>query len=156
MDKTENLNSQVVGNVGLYYVCYRLSRLGWNVMPTARNARGIDVVIYSQDAKKTFTLQIKSLSKRSPVPLGKHLSSLFGSFFIICRKVIQEKPECFVLTPNEVASLAHKGEKDGRTSYWLQPREYEADEFKERWERIGRGTIGLEVTLPAITEPATP
>jgi hypothetical protein len=35
------LNNQVVGNVGLFYVCYRLSRLGWNVMPTARNARGV-------------------------------------------------------------------------------------------------------------------
>ena len=33
------LDAQVVGNVGLYYVCYKLSRLGWNVMPTARNAR---------------------------------------------------------------------------------------------------------------------
>ncbi len=30
--------NQVVGNVGLFYVCYKLSRLGWNVMPTARNA----------------------------------------------------------------------------------------------------------------------
>jgi hypothetical protein len=29
------LNPQVVGNVGLYYVCYRLSLDGWNVMPTA-------------------------------------------------------------------------------------------------------------------------
>ena len=36
------LNPQVVGNVGLYYVCYKLSLQGWNVMPTARNARGID------------------------------------------------------------------------------------------------------------------
>ena len=58
MNKTENLNTQVVGNVGLYYVCYRLSGLGWNVMPTARNARGIDVVIYSQDAKKTFSGEV--------------------------------------------------------------------------------------------------
>jgi len=35
-------DNQVTGNVGLYYVCYRLSRMGWNAMPTARNARGID------------------------------------------------------------------------------------------------------------------
>src|SRR5689334_2198993 len=31
------LNPQLTGNVGLYYCCYRLSLLGWNVMPTARN-----------------------------------------------------------------------------------------------------------------------
>ena len=53
----------VVGNVGLYYVCYRLSRDGWKVMPTSRNARRIDAVIYSQDASRTATLQIKALTK---------------------------------------------------------------------------------------------
>jgi hypothetical protein len=34
------LEPQIIGNAGLYYWCYRLSLLGWNVMPTARNARG--------------------------------------------------------------------------------------------------------------------
>ena len=34
-------DNQLVGNVGLYYICYELSRLGWNVLPTSRNARGI-------------------------------------------------------------------------------------------------------------------
>jgi hypothetical protein len=70
MPNRETLSNQVVGNVGLYYVCYRLSRHGWNVMPTARNARGVDVVIYSQDALRTHTVQVKTLSKASPVPLG--------------------------------------------------------------------------------------
>ena len=32
--------AQVVGNIGMYYAAYRLSQQGWNVMPTARNARG--------------------------------------------------------------------------------------------------------------------
>ena len=38
------LDPQLTGNVGLYYCCYRLSLLGWNVMPTARNARGVDII----------------------------------------------------------------------------------------------------------------
>ena len=102
-------NNQVVGNSGLYYVCYRLSRLGWNVMPTARNARGIDVLIYSQDATRTHTIQVKALSQRSPVPLGTKLEALFGDFFVICRNLALDTPECFILTPAEVRSLAHKG-----------------------------------------------
>ena len=53
----ESLNQQIVGNIGLYFVSYRLSRLGWNVMPTARNARGIDLLIYSQDAKRTHSFR---------------------------------------------------------------------------------------------------
>jgi hypothetical protein len=140
------LNNQVVGNVGLYYVCYRLSRLGWNVMPTARNAKGIDIVIYSQDASRTHTIQVKALSKRSPVPLGGPGKHLFGDFVIICRNVGSDAPECFILTPVEARKLAHRS-FTLRISYWLQPKQYETDEFREKWERIGRG-VKDSVDLP--------
>jgi len=53
-NKDGALPEHAVGNVGLYYVCSRLSCLGWNVMPTARNARGVDSLIYSQDASLDF------------------------------------------------------------------------------------------------------
>ena len=132
-------NNQVVGNVGLFFVCYRLSRLDWNVMPTARNARGVDVVIYSQDGSRTHTLQVKALSKGSPVPLGGSIERFFGDYFVICRNVVLQTPECFILTPAEVRQLAHRGGKNGVTSYWLQPKHYETDQFRESRERIGRG-----------------
>ena len=133
------INAQTVGNIGLYYVCYRLSCLGWNVMPTARNARGIDLVAYSQDATRTHTVQVKALSKPSPVPLGGNLERLFGDFFVVCRSVITERPESFILTPAEVRERAHRGEKDGRVSFWLQPRDYAVDPFREAWQRLGTG-----------------
>lgn len=40
------LDAQIVGNVGIYLNCFRLSLLGWNAVPTARNARGIGIVAY--------------------------------------------------------------------------------------------------------------
>ena len=133
-------NNQVVGNIGLFYVCYRLSRLGWNVMPTARNAKGIDIVIFSQDAVTTHTVQVKALSQRSPVPLGGNLEGIFGDFFIICRNVASDTPECFVLKPAEVRALAHTGEKDGRISNWLQPKQYATSQYADKWDRIGKGS----------------
>src|SRR5438477_13162745 len=105
-------SNQVVGNVGLYYVCYKLSRLGWNVMPTARNAKGIDILIYSEDASRKLTIQVKTLSKGSAVPLSNRLDHRFAYFVVVCRHVIREAPECFVLTPGEVRRLAHRGEKN--------------------------------------------
>jgi hypothetical protein len=42
------LEPQVTGNIGIDYACYMLSRMGWNVMPTARNARGIDIIAYNK------------------------------------------------------------------------------------------------------------
>ena len=145
MEAPTRNNNQIVGNVGLFYVCYTLSRLGWNVMPTARNARGIDILIYSQDATRTQSIQVKALSRRSPVPLGGKLEGLLGGFFIICRNIALDKPECFVLTPAEVRKLAHRGEKDAKISFWLQPKQYETVEFHEKWDRIGKGAA---ITIP--------
>jgi len=128
-----------VGNIGLYYVSYRLSRLGWNVMPTTRNAKGIDLLSYSQDAERKLSIQVKALSRPNPVPLGTKLDNLLGDFFVVCRNLALETPECFVLTPSELKGLAHKGEKNGKISYWLQPKAYGSSAFREKWDRIGTG-----------------
>lgn len=148
-----SLDQQTVGNIGLYYTCYRLSRLGWNVMPTARNARGIDILAYSGDAARTLTIQVKSLSKRSPVPLGQKLDHLFADFVVICRHVIRDQPECFILTPAECKRLVHRGVKGDKVSYWLQPRQYESDAFRDRWERLGSGVETSTARPVADAEP---
>jgi hypothetical protein len=134
-----SLDPQITGNVGLFYCCYRLSLLGWNVMPTARNARGVDIIAYSRDATRLISVQVKALSKRNPVPLGTDLDKVMGNFWVIVNKVASPSPTAFVLKPLEVRGLAHKGEKDGRISYWLQPSDYDQDAFREQWERIGQG-----------------
>ena len=111
----EKMNSQVVGNIGLYYVCYQLSKRGWNVLPTSRNAKGIDIVIYDQLGNRRHTIQVKALSKRSPVPFSRDFKDLVpADFLIICRLVLEEKPETFVATFDELQGRMHIGVKDGR------------------------------------------
>ena len=132
------LDAQVTGNIGLYYTCYRLSRMGWNVMPTARNARGIDIIAYNRKGTEFIGIQVKTLSKRNPVPLGSTLEKIMGDYWIIVNNVRKE-PNAFILLPDEVKSLAHRGEKEGRVSYWLQPASYDNEQFKEAWHRIGYG-----------------
>jgi hypothetical protein len=129
---------QITGNVGLYYACYQLSRMGWNVMPTLRNARGIDIVAYSIDGQRFLKVQVKTLSKRDPVPIGAKLDKIMGDFWIIVTNV-SDDPCAFVMLPSEVKERAHKGEKDGKISHWLQPAAYDKDDFCEKWDRIGRG-----------------
>jgi hypothetical protein len=41
------------------------------------------------------------------------------------------------MKPDEVKALAHRGEKEDRVSYWLQPSKYPSTEFREAWHRIG-------------------
>lgn len=132
------LDPQLTGNAGLYYCCYQLSLLGWNVMPTARNARGVDILAYSQDAKRKLAIQVKALSKRNPVPLGRSLDKVMGDIWVIVNKVATS-PSAYILLPSEVKELAKKGEKEGRISYWLQPTSYDQPLFHEKWDRIGHG-----------------
>ncbi|MCB2110190.1 MAG: hypothetical protein H6895_03065 [Defluviimonas sp.] len=42
MDETDihRQRPQITGNAGLNYAAWQLSRRGWHVMPTIRNARG--------------------------------------------------------------------------------------------------------------------
>ena len=131
-------DAKITGNIGLYYTCYRLSMMGWNVMPTARNARGIDIVAYNRDCSRFIGVQVKALSKRNPVPLGTSLERVLGDFWVIVNNVATE-PCAFVLLPNEVIEKAFRGERNGKVSYWLQPRSYDIDEYREAWKRIGNG-----------------
>jgi len=105
-------------------------------MPTSRNARGVDIVAYNQDCSRFVGVQTKALSRRAPVPLGKSLDGVMGDYWIIVNNVSSE-PKAYVMLPNEVKQSAHRGEKNGRISYWLQPAAYEKPAFAEGWGRIG-------------------
>ena len=70
----------------MYYACYKLSCMGWNVMPTARNARGIDIIAYNKEGTDFIGVQVKALSKRNPVPLGNSLEKVMGDFWLIAVK----------------------------------------------------------------------
>lgn len=133
--KTDN---QITGNIGLYYTCYKLSCMGWNVMPTARNARGVDIIAYNQDGSRFIGVQVKALSKRNPVPLGTNIDKVMGDFWVIVNNLASE-PQAFILLPEEIKERSHRGEKDERVSYWLQPGSYDTDAFREAWHRIGHG-----------------
>ena len=131
-------SAQLVGNTGLFYVCYELSKRGWNALPTSRNAKGIDIIAYSQDANRTRTIQVKSLSKRNPVPFGGADNlSLIADFVIICRKVFEERPELFILTSTDVQKGAHSALGEHGKSHWLECKDYES--FRDKWSKIGHG-----------------
>ena len=59
-------NHQVTANIGLFYVCQKLSQLGLNAIPTSRNAKGADVIVYHPDNNKVLTIQVKTMSEKSP------------------------------------------------------------------------------------------
>lgn len=133
------LETQIVGNIGLFYTSYELSLMGWNVIPTSRNARGIDIIAYDSEAINYIGVQVKTLSKRNAVPLGNSLDKIMSDYWVIVDKVATE-PRAFILLPNEVKQLAKYNEKNGKRTYWLNPTEYDQENFRGSWSRIGLGT----------------
>jgi len=97
-------------------------------MPTARNAKGVDIIAYNHDASRLIGIQVKSLSQRAPVPLGRSVKEM-GDFWIIVNKLASDEPSAYIMKPAEVGKLAHRGEKDGRVSFWLQTSKYETEKF---------------------------
>lgn len=73
---TPRHRSQITGNAGLNYAAWQLSRRGWHVMPTIRNAKGSDMIVTDADETVFFGVQSKGFSKRWPVPLGLDLGAL--------------------------------------------------------------------------------
>lgn len=126
----------MTGNAGLFFISWRLTREGWNVLPTNRNSRGADLfLVHPDDEEITIAIQSKALSKRASVPLGTSLDRLRSRWWIITVGAIQENPECYVLSLEEVKLLASR-DKGKQRQYWLEPKNYMQPDFLEAWRRI--------------------
>jgi hypothetical protein len=135
---------QLTGNAGMYHVARELSRRGWHVMPTVRNARGADLYAASEDETRVLPIQSKALSKRAAVPLGGSLDALCSHWWIITLNANSELPTCFVLTLDEVKAAALKNTNSaGKDSFWLEPRFYALPEYQEAWDRLGSPSTSL-------------
>ena len=127
--KTIPPSSQIKGNIGLFYVCYELSRRGFNVVPTSRNTRAVDLIIGTADFKRHATVQIKATTINMGIPFAtkKQASTLKDAM------VIAGMPDIWVYVRLD-ADHGHKvkwvtiwegGDKDlvteGAKQWWYKP-----------------------------------
>ncbi len=127
--------AHLTGNAGLNYAAWQLSRRGWHVMPTIRNARGSDLIVTNGDETKFFGVQSKALGKRHAVPLGRDIEGLRSDWWVITINANSVNPTCFVMSSDQVRKYAKK-DLNG-DSYWLNPPAYDRDEFREAWDQLG-------------------
>jgi hypothetical protein len=106
----------------------------------AENTKGVDFLIYGQDASWKVAIKVRAFSRRNAVSLGATPDNFLADYLVVCSKVIEDNPECFILTQEEVRELANRNEKGGKVSYWLELRDYDAEQFREKWDRIGSNT----------------
>jgi hypothetical protein len=124
----------------MHYVAWQLSKRGWNVMPTTRNAKGSDLYCANDAETVIFGVQSKGLSKRDPVGLGTKLGNLRSDWWIITINAKTDIPTCFILRRQEVVDLCSQSDpaksRNGVPSYWLQPTAYDQPQFREAWHRL--------------------
>lgn len=65
------------------------------------------------------------------------MKNLIAEYVIICRNIFNEEPETFIATVDDIREKINKKEKNGKKSYWIQPKDYE--KFQDKWEKIGLG-----------------
>lgn len=133
MPTTTKLGTPIVHNIGVFYACYRLSRPGWKVMPTARDAKGIDIIANSPDAAHSMGAKVRSLSNKLAVSLGTTPDKIAGDWWIIMNDAVSDTPSTFIMLPDEVREGAHR-EKDH--TYWLEHRDYSQERFRDAWHRL--------------------
>jgi len=130
---------QNTGHVGVFYVCYKLTCLGWNVLPTSRNAEGVDIFVYSQDGKRSFGIEVKTrdgTSKHHRNVEVKNPDCIPAKFWIIVQDS-RDEPKTYILKSDEIAKFANDRCYGKEKKYMVTPSDYAHDKFMEKWERLG-------------------
>jgi hypothetical protein len=127
-------NNQITGNTGLFYVCYQLSKLGWNVLPTSRNAKGADLIIYDRDQERRHTIQVKTLTKDNYI---HGIGEPFSDFLVICNNIGADPPETYSAARELYQKALEKETAKGFKGYFLRPTKFK--QFGKGLQSIGRG-----------------
>ena len=147
----EKKNNQITGNTGMYYVCYQLSRRKWNAMPTSRNAKGIDIVAYSNTGK-CVGIQVKTISNLVNICFGKKVEYIFDYLVIVAlgafsNKDDKEKDEhvVYILSKEETKQMMSQYGKDKNS--WLRIDLINKNKpcFQNNWDKIVKNNRDKEI-----------
>jgi hypothetical protein len=147
-------DKQLTGNAGTYHVGAKLSRLGWNVMLTVRNAKGADVFAASESEAIVHAIQIKSSSKKPlDVSLSKNPKKHRTPWWIFVAFARSPEPICYVVSLEEIWNLmgCDPGTRSGKPieerEWWLHRKFFtpgdpsELIDAREAWQRLGNPNI---------------
>jgi hypothetical protein len=86
--KTSRVDGQITGLAGELFVAAELLKRGLQTSVTFGNAKSIDLLAYNSRTQKSFTVQVKSVRKRTDFPIS-HAKVHEGHIYVF---VILNKP----------------------------------------------------------------
>ena len=142
------MNPHLIGMAGVYYVAAELSRQGYIVSMTARNARGPDLLVMDQDCRNAWSVQVKTnAKKRNSWSLGReHALISFPTYlFVFVTLNGSDRPDYMV-----VSSEAVVANKKGKTRLYFNRGDGPTD---EGWDLFGKTALH-ELTWEGARETA--
>jgi hypothetical protein len=126
--KPPKIDRQSVANAGLHYVAHRLSLLGWAVLPTSRNTKGVDLVVGKGDWAKIITVQVKSSSACHRIRFKSKPDHLASHYIVAANMDLGRKPRWFIFPRAEFAAFVKAEKAAGR--FFVAPEDYAKDEYE--------------------------
>jgi len=128
---------QLTGMAGVYLVSAELSRRGFIASPTARNARGADILVTDQNCTHAYSLQVKTNGKNASFwLLNPHAKKMVSpTHFYVLVNILRDGHEFFVV-PSQVVAGKMDVAKQGKST-WYSISRRNAWQFKDKWDLIG-------------------
>ena len=128
---------------GVYLCAAELSRRGFIVTPTSRNAQGIDLLIANNIGTKTYSIQVKTnattfnfwlLGEKNQTLKS---ASLFYIFVNLRKKNVEYYivPSAYVVKNIQVSKSISK--KTNKKSMWYVFKLNDAKKFENKWNTFG-------------------
>ncbi|MFN7988690.1 MAG: hypothetical protein U0529_14545 [Thermoanaerobaculia bacterium] len=127
--------AQNSGMQGVYLAAAALSRQGLIVSPTARNAKGADLLVTDDECLHAFSVQVKTNRSKSNFWLvGEHARRLKAESHIYVLVNLLDASgnfEAYVVPSVSLAPLVKK--QEARASTWWYVEKSDLTAFKEAW-----------------------
>ncbi len=133
---------QQAGLRGVYLVAAELSRLGYSVSPTARNAAGADLLVFDPATSRAASIEVKTNGKRASFWLvgerAKDRRSLSHFYAFVNLSVTKDGGELvdYYLVPSAVVAQEMKVEKSTTGSAWYSFYLKSAQQYQDAWAQL--------------------
>lgn len=126
---------RVSGNIGLYYVCYRLSVRDWRVLVSKRNMSCPNRGRCWKVRGKEVSFQTTNQREKGPIQFDGGLEEITEDFLISVVNSDTGEPEVYVFTADEARDCMVVSKTNPDRAF-IGEKVYDTDRFEERWDKL--------------------
>ena len=122
--------AQISGARAVYAVAAELSRLGLIATVTARNTKGVDILVTDEACERAFSVQVKSTQTKWHWLVSEILSTTKSHVFVfVYFPEHDDQPEFFVVPSRETARVLK--DPDSKMPY---VRRGDINKYQDKWK----------------------